>query len=302
MSSYIANLSREDWEPFCEKMLRQHYGAKNFWKVPGEDGGDLGLEFYTVTGTIFQCYYPDQGIEMKEYKKRIQKKIRDDLKKLKTNEVEIAALLDDIIIDQWVLLTPENKSKDLIPYCHKKKKEVIDKNIPYIKADDFVVKIETPDSYPDAMLYAQGVYGKAVDIALAEVTESTKDIWKTGNAEFSKNISRKSTALMGDGSHLFQDKVVARYIQLEKFLDQLREEHPDIHELIEDSARAQLQSMEEDSVLEAKLDGDFIKNVINNNKTAFEKYSKSMSDKNVQSLSFGYLSKWLAECYMDFSK
>ena len=58
------------------------------------------------------------------YKKRIQKKINDDLKKLKENEKEILKLIDDIKINQWVLLTPEFKSKDLISYCNKKKKEV----------------------------------------------------------------------------------------------------------------------------------------------------------------------------------
>jgi len=300
MNSFIQNLSRNDWEPFCEKMLRQHYGTKNFWKVPDEDGGDLGLEFYTITGTIFQCYYPEQGIVMKEYKKRIQKKINDDLKKLKKNEKEISKLLDDIVIDQWVLLTPENKSKDLIFYCHKKKKEVIAKGISYINSEEFVVKIETADSFPGAMLYAQGVYEKSVNISLSVVTKNEMDIWKLGNSKFSGNISRKSNSLMGGRSEKFQDEVVIKYIQIEKFLDQLRTDYPDIHDLIEDSARAQLQNMKEDAVLEPQLDSDFVKNIISTNKEVFKKYSEHMSDHNVQTLSFGFLSKWLAECYMDF--
>jgi len=301
-NSFIQSLTRSDWEPFCEKMLRQHYGARYFWKVPDEDGGDLGLEFYTVKGTIYQCYYPDPGIEMKEYKKRIQKKINDDLKKLKDNESEISKLLGGVIINQWVLLTPENKSKDFISYCHKKKNEVIAKNVSYINNKDFVVKIETAESFPDAMLYAQSVYGKAVNITLSEVTDNEMDIWKTDNSEFSNNISRKSDSLMGDSSNNFQNEVVTKYIQIEKFLDQLRVDYPDIHNLIEDSALAQLQVMKEGAVLEPELGIDFIKAVIEANKESFKKYSEYMSEHNVQSLSFGFLSKWLAECYMDFKK
>jgi len=300
MQSFIENMSPNEWEVFCEIMLRHHYGAKNFWVVPAQDGGDLGLEFYTVDGTIFQCYYPDSGVEMKLYKQKIQKKIREDLKKLKDNEKEISSLMDDIVVNQWVLLTPENKSKDLITYCNKKKKETIEENISYIDNDSFIVKIETADTYRDGMLFAQSVYSSAIDIPLMEVTEEEKSKWLSSNSQFSNNIERKSNLLMGEKSEIFKGKVVTRYIQIDKFIEQLRDEHPDLYGLIEDSARAQLENMQEARLFEDNIDSNFVKNAVEQNKKAFEKYSKHMSDKNMQSLSFGYLSKWIAECYMDF--
>ena len=113
MSTFIENLSPKEWEAFCAIMLRHHYTQKNFWEVPDEDQGDLGLEFYTIDGTLFQCYYPDLNTDMTTYKKKIQSKIREDLKKLEVNEKEIKALLDEIIINQWILLIPKMKSKDL---------------------------------------------------------------------------------------------------------------------------------------------------------------------------------------------
>lgn len=300
MTSFIENMSPKGWEAFCEIMLRHHYGAKNFWSVPDEDSGDLGLEFYTVDGTIFQCYYPEPGVEMKVYKQKIQKKIREDLNKLKSNEKEIAKLLDDIVVNQWVLLTPELKSKDLISYCNKKKKETIGKNITYIDNDSFVVKIETADSYRDGMLYARSVYSTAIDIPLLEISDEEKAKWLSSNTEFSDNIERKSNTLMGSKADSFRGKVIERYIQIDKFLEQLRDEYPDLYELIEDSARAQLESMKEETLFTDAVDATFVKKVVDDNKEAFIKHSKYMSDKNLQSLSFGYLSKWIAECYMDF--
>ncbi len=302
MSSFIDTFSPKEWETFCEVMLRQHYGAKNFYPVSDQDGGDLGLEFFTIDGTLFQCYYPEQGIDMKQYKKRIQNKIHSDLKKLKENEAEIEKLLDNIVIHQWVLLTPENKSKDLIPYCNKKRKEVLAKDISYIDNEKFTVKIETAESYPEGKLYAQNVYNKAINIPLQQISDQEKDIWLEGHSEFSNNISRKSLALMGSESNGFQASVVTKYIQIEKFLDQLRVDHPDLHELVEDTARAQLDSMQENSFFADKLDTSFVKNIVDDNKAAFSKHSNLMCDKNLHSLSFGYLSKWLAECYMDFDK
>ncbi|MPW31627.1 hypothetical protein F9L16_21870 [Agarivorans sp. B2Z047] len=299
MSSFVDNLSPKEWEAFCEIMLRQHYGAKNFWSVPDEDGGDLGLEFYTIDGTLFQCYCPDKGVDMASYKRKVQKKIREDLKKLKTYENKIAKMIDDVTVHQWILLTPEFKSKDLIGYCNTKKRAVIAENISYINNDEFLVKIETADSYPDGKLYAQGVYNKAIDIPLHSISEVEKDAWKEGNTEFSGNVVRKSVALMGERSEGFQDEVFTKYIQIEKFLDQLREGHPDLYEMIEDTARAQLENMREDVFFSTK-DKGFVKSIVDGNKSAFSKHSEFMSEKNVQSLSFGYLSKWLAQCYMDF--
>ncbi|CZF86828.1 hypothetical protein [Grimontia marina] len=210
MSSLIDNLSPKEWESYCEIMLRHHYGAKNFWPVPDEDSGDLGLEFYTVDGTIYQCYYPDNNIDMATYKQRIQKKIREDLKKLKSNEEKIAKMIDDVIINQWVLLTPKNRSKDLITYCNKKKREVLKQGISYINEKEFIVKIETADSYPDAKMYASGVYDKSINIPITQVSEQEKKLWKESNSTFLDNIVHKSTKIMGKNSDAFQDNIITK--------------------------------------------------------------------------------------------
>ena len=106
--------------------------------------------------------------------------------------------------------------------------------------------------------------------------------------------------LMGDSSQPFQDRVVTKYLQLDRFLDRLREDHPDLYGLIEDSARARLDAMTDASVFEDDLGREFVKAVVSDNETAFLKHGKFFSDTNMQTFGFGYLSKWIAECYMDF--
>lgn len=300
MSEYIKSLNPVEWEDFCGKMLRYVFTAKNIWEVPDKDRGDLGLEFFTVDGTIYQCYYPDLSTDMDTYKKKVQRKIRDDLNKLIHKEAEIAALLDDIQVSQWVLLLPEMWSKDLIKYCNTKKKSIIDADLSFIDNAIFTVKIETPKSYPDGALFAQKVHGKIIDIPIEGISKEAKAIWQGANTEFAANINRKSDAMLGEDSGSFKDRVVEKYIQIEKFLDQLRLEHPDIHTLIEDSARAQLEKMGDKATLEINFDQNFIRGIIESNAEAFKKLSEYLSDTNKGSLSFGYVSKWLAECYMDF--
>jgi hypothetical protein len=302
MTDFERTLTPKQWESFCETMLRNHHGAKYFYPVPDEDRGDLGLEFFTATGIIYQCYFPKPGTDMAVYKKSVKKKVSEDLKKLIKNGDEISTLLDGININQWVLLTPDNKSKDLIKHCNKMKKEIIGANLSFIATDDFTVKIETANSYPDSKLFAQGTYGKAINVPLSEVTDSDLNLWKLDNNEFSSNVARKTERLLGNDTSKLQAEVVTKYIQLEKFLDYLRYNYPDIYNLIEDSSLARLEDMRENALLEDNLDKTFIQRVIADNKHAFGKHAKYLSEKNEQQLSFGYLSKWLAECYMDFSK
>ncbi|WP_311063619.1 hypothetical protein [Halomonas sp. DWK9] len=300
MSSFTEKMTEKEWEAFCEIMLRHHYGQPYFWSVPDEDKGDYGIEFYTAEGTIFQCYYPDLDVDMATYKRKMQNKINEDLKKLKQYEKEIGNMLDGVMIKQWVLLTQKNKSKDLIGYCNRKKKETLAKAIPFIDTSGFNVKIETAESFPSAKLYAQNVYLKTIDIPLAEVSDIDKAAWEGSNSVFFDNVKRKSKAIVAGDSKNFQDRVVTKYIQINKFLDQLKDNHPDLYDQIEDSARAQLESMQDESILEENIDAQFVKRIVSNNKEAFERYAKFFSERNKQSLSFGYLSKWISECYMDF--
>lgn len=301
MIEYIKNIDPKEWEDFCGKILRYVYTVKNIWEVPDNDKGDLGIEFFSADGTIFQCYYPDLNIDLPTYKRKIQNKIRNDLKKLSMNKAAIEKLLDGIEINQWVLLLPEKlRSKDLISYCGRQKKKVIEAQIPYIDNDTFIVKIESPESYPDATAYALGLHENIIDIPLTNVSEEDKATWQDENTEFASNINRKSDAIMGANSDQFKDQVVRRYIQVDKFLEHLRDEHPDIHELVENSALAQLEKMGDDAAMQDVLNKSFMRRIIESNEEAFAKHSKYLSDTNKGSLPFGYVSKWLAECYMDF--
>lgn len=294
------NLSPEEWQKFCEVMLRQHYGQQYFWPVPDTDRGDCGIEFFTTCGKLYQCYCPENNINIAEYKKRVQSKITKDLKKLKTYELMIGKMLDSIKINQWILLTPENKSKDLIVHCHKKKNEVILKNLPFIDNNNFSVKLETAESYPAAQLFAKSVQPKPVNITIPNISELATSTWLQGNVKFSSNIERKSIKLMGAGAEQFKRRVVSKYIQIESFTDKLRQEYPDLYNLIEDTARAQLAEMRDIAAFEESHNREFVEKVRDMNKSAFAKHASFFCDENLQSLDFGYLSKWITECYMDF--
>lgn len=300
MKYWLIELGGLGWENFCETMLRHKYGEDNFFTVPDTDGGDLGVEFFTSDGTMFQCYFPEPGVAMSQYKTRVQNKIREDLHKLQTNEKDIAKMLGEISIKQWVLLLPEYKSKAFLAYCEKKKKEVRKLDLSFINSKKFMVKIETSASYPTAENYARFVSIKSINIPVSNVSATDQADWIAKNTEFRDNVVRKSTSLFGrKDPEQFQSRVITRYIQIERFLDKLREDFPDFREIVDAAGRTQLEELKDDQALVAKVDQNFIRNVLSNNKKAFEKLAEKLSNENIQSLSFGFLSKWITECDLD---
>ena len=299
MSKFYDQYNPKMWESFCEKMIRHHYGVNNFWTVPDYDAGDYGIEYFTATGDLFQCYFPNLDIDIKQYKRKIQKKINDDLNKLEKNKHEIEKILDDIKIRRWILLIPKNLTKELIVYCNKKKNEVIKKNISFIDNANFKVKIETAESYPLSKNYALSVGGYQVNISIDPVNDDEKDTWSNCNIIFSDNIKRKSDVIMNEKSKKFQIKIMEKYIQIEKFLDVIRSDFPDLYQEVNDMSLALLGKCQEKSLFVEKIDSDFIEKILEINTDLFKKFSINFSENNRQLLPFGYISKWFAECNFD---
>lgn len=303
VQDFFLNYTGEDWEKFCEIMLRHHYGQECFYPVPAADGGDHGIEFFTSDGTIFQCYFPEVTYDIKTWKSKVKDKINKDLNKLKSKGTEVEKMLGDITIKQWVLLTPKNLSKDLLKYCIKKKMELLSAPPKFIDKDNFNVRIETADSYPSSKRFALSCSPKKIDLSIFEPSDEFQDIWKkaddSNKTNFLNNINRKSENLMGERAERFKEKVIEKYIQMDKFLEDLRTDYPDQHTKIEDTARGLLRNIKDLADVGGVNDA-FIMEVLTKNQEAFKKYSEDMSDDNLSVLSFGYISKWIAECNMDF--
>ncbi|PFA58981.1 hypothetical protein, partial [Bacillus cereus] len=48
------------WEELCTKCYRMRYQSEGFHPVPAAYRGDHGIEGYTHTGIVYQCYFPEK--------------------------------------------------------------------------------------------------------------------------------------------------------------------------------------------------------------------------------------------------
>lgn len=140
--------SPKDWERYFKDIVRLHYRPANYRDVPDKHVGDFGIECYTLTGHVFQCYLPEQTADLKKLVDAQRTKINSDIRKFTdTNVAELTKLFGKIKINRWILATSVNDSAVMAQFCAQKSIEVRDLGIPYI-CDDFEILIHTESDYP----------------------------------------------------------------------------------------------------------------------------------------------------------
>lgn len=151
--SGFEHLTGDEWQDLCIRVLRQHHGGTNLIMVPDDDGGDAGLEAFSLDGCVYQCYVPERGdkLAMHALYGKHRDKMTADVGKFIRNVDKIARLLPpDLTISRWVLLVPSIRGRKIIEHSKDKTGEVRAAGLPYA-AGDIVVCAHTLDSYEIAM-------------------------------------------------------------------------------------------------------------------------------------------------------
>lgn len=298
-STFKSTMDGKEWQKYCQNILILHYGRRNFFPVPDTDSGDHGLEFFTTDGTLFQCYFPDPNCSMEEFKKRAQKKINDDLNKLIEYQDGIAELLDGIIINEWVILIPEIRTKDIIKYCNKKAKSFLQKSPPFIDKDNFHIRAHDDDAFPNEKHKARRMLDEEINIPVCEVNHEEKEEWKSSNANFYANLNRKCSKISTNPDRLI-DQLIGHYLILEDLLGAYREEFPELHSEISKMVNANLNTLRNNSLFTIGEPGQLMKELLEANRANVDRLTQKISQQNSEAFSIGFISKWIAECNMDF--
>ncbi len=301
LNQYKRGLDGNQWEKYCEHLLRKEYGHKNFTFVPAEDRGDHGIEFFTADGVIYQCYFPKPDSSMADYKKKTIKKISDDLGKLEKYENEIQALLGDLEINHWILMIPEIKSRELIKKCKEKEKALRLRGLKFLDSN-IRIKIETDESFPESALYARNFTPGPVHINLNKVSSFEIQDWIAANSIFHDNLKRKSTSIIKNrATQKFREEQVTQYIQLEELIDYYRNTFPQIGSEVIVKALEALERIRNQFHYGGVEADKILSELLNLTQEMFKNTAHNISTQNVALLASGHIAKWLAECDLEFA-
>jgi hypothetical protein len=120
----------KDWEHFSLRLVQERHGAANVQLVPDKVRGDAGLECFTLDGCCYQSYAPQEVSDTAKAASSMKLKAYRDLKKLKSNESDIGALLNGLVVKRWILLCPFLDDKSVVEYVGGKAKEILNSGFP----------------------------------------------------------------------------------------------------------------------------------------------------------------------------
>lgn len=191
LKTKYGNFDGNIWEEFSQACLKLKYEKDRYQELPAWQG-DMGIEGYTRTGVVFQCYCPDEEYDSSVLYEKQRDKVTTDLKKLKSREKDLKAYLGDIKIEKWYFLTPIIKNKELIKHCKAKAEEYKQENLD-ILSDNFDVLAYDVDFFLEQIpLLFPNPNSKKLEIQNEDIIEKDDIVeWKDQSINLVEHAIRK---------------------------------------------------------------------------------------------------------------
>jgi hypothetical protein len=199
------NFNGDSWEDFCQLCFKLKYVDDGYQEMPAWQG-DLGIEGFTRTGIVFQCYCPDMEYNPDKLYEEQRDKITADLGKLITYEKELVGYLKDIKITKWIFVTPEYKNKNLVKHCHSKAEEYKKLNC-NLFAHDFDVLVHDIEFFVEQIPTVLEFRKKKIDINTQDSTPKEIADWKSQQISLVDAAVKKHGQRVASTSPKFDEKV-----------------------------------------------------------------------------------------------
>ena len=299
MRTSLGQMNGDAWEEYCQKLLRMKH--EDYQEVPAQFGGDYGIEGFTRSGIVFQCYSPDEDLGGDQLYEKQRDKITRDIAKLIKNATEISQLGAGTI-RQWHFLTPRYNNRDLVAHCRTKEVTVQSKGLSAVDSN-FVIYLKTEDDYLLERQRLLGIGEHKVHPLSAEPATDELDALLSSENDIVLNIKGKLGKLdlsSGRTDELIHDLVYG-YVAGQNELQALNERFPDTYRSV-----VQLKESKEKQirvrVLSAQGEHGSILNLVleeYENKLTHE-FSGTLASALITTLSTEAIADWLGRCPLDF--
>lgn len=296
----------DTWQEWAIRLLRQQYGADNVVKVPDQDRGDLGIECFTRSGIVYQCYCPENpDLNPRALYDNHRDKITKDLNKFIKNETDLIRLFDSVKIRSWILFTPRHESYRTVQHCSEKATMVRKAQLPYV-TDDFIVDVhELADYKNSAEILSRGPLLPAPVGVPATVPRRTPDGIDFAQVQsplinvMDEKLARIPRLANAVKRATYRGHLLGSHLAGEGLLDRYLESIPEVHQQIIDCVASV-----ERGLLLAYGPGDLphkvLGAVIEDVCSRVEKVVPGIAKSNAESIALMAVTDWLQQCPLDF--
>jgi hypothetical protein len=291
------------WEAFCQKVLKLKYS--DYQEVPAQFGGDLGIEGFTRSGLVFQCYCPDEPLTGKDLYEAQRDKITKDIGKLVRNATQIVALGTGQV-REWHFLTPTFNSRHLHSHCRAKEAFVVGKSLPEIP-DGFRIYVKDENDYMVERQTVLSAGGFRIHAADGEPNAGQIEAFSQSENGLVSTIEGKLQHLREPSTpdaraeltrYLVRDLLVGR-----QELEQINERYPEEFRAITRLKASKEAQIESRALTYGGSPGDLLKETL-------EQYRDALSDSLGQRLESALIDRlaseavadWLGRCPLRFAQ
>ncbi|CAI2086393.1 TPA: hypothetical protein ACN7G2_002989 [Klebsiella pneumoniae] len=297
------NSDPKAWEQYFKSIVRLHYKPANFCDMPDSQNGDFGIECYTLSGHVFQCYLPEQSSDVEKLVKSQRRKINTDILKFTTKYREdLELLFGDTKISRWILATPYSKSSKLTQYCTQKSLRVRALGLPYV-SNDFQILVKTDSDYiTERALLRRTNFQLNLELDNSTVENAVSFI--NENVDFLDKLNLKLPKI--DPSESAQESyrhfLIQKYLDYQNLLDELKQNWVDIYQVVYKCIQQRETNLVGLSMLSSSgtQPGEKMLKQMEALKSDIEKEIPTFKGSDLEKINWGVISDWLIRCPLDF--
>ncbi|MFI1696237.1 hypothetical protein ACH419_09705 [Streptomyces bobili] len=293
----LIGLSGAEWQDLCTRVLRVHHGT-DLVVVP-DKGGDHGLEAYTLSGHLFQCYSPDEPLTTSKRYEKQRAKTTVDVGKFISNSDKLKKLFGEHVkINRWIILCPYIDSKDLAAHCASQTKRVREAGLTYVDPDIHVI-CQTMEDYEFS--YKKVVNAQLARMHLPPLAEPDYSSVGSGGVDKMREKLAKVHSLRDESRRNdYVQRLLYSYLNSQEFRAYIKDHYTEIHALLE----SELDDLEQRLVMEFVLDesraATQLQKVLIETEQRVKKCAPDTSSSDSRTLAQGQVADWLMKCPLDF--
>lgn len=290
------------WEERCQVYLKLKFENEGYQELPAWQG-DMGIEGFTRTGKVFQCYCPDEDYDPNILYEKQRDKITTDLKKLEKNITQLRDYLKEIRIVQWVFLTPIYKNKELIQHCRNKATEYKSKNLD-ILSDDFDVLIYDEDYFAVQIAMVSNINNKKIEINVDTVCDVN---WRDSNIDLIEHALEKHSKRLSLNAinrelkiNKLTEQTIEDFLNGQQIINKWKELNPIDYERFINIIGDYESTVEELCIVNTTDNNQLYDNIRIELKLKLKENFACYNDLTLEKLTKGVVADWILRCPINF--
>lgn len=300
----LEELDGNSWEKLCQKCYKYRYNTENYREVPAKYLGDGGIEGFTSTGIVNQCYFPEGSYDDEKYYSYLRRKINDDTNKMiNPNYKKVLISLGVPPIKEWHFLIPKYRDRRILTYAAEKSCEIRDK----VK-NDLSLKEYIDENFQiivqDAHNLSKEIYNLQRVNALSQKINFSLDDedidWNNCDSEKRVAITKKISATIKNEvqREKFISMYVTAYLKGIVLMNKISESHKELYADLQITINSYKKRAEHITGFNADIskNNEIFLNIVNGFRSELKETYTNIDDTTIDEICYDLIGTWLADC------